>query len=102
MLQIAFRNLFASRLKTFIVGGIVFFGALIVTVGGSLLDSVVSGMSRSIIGTLAGDIQVYSAKSKDELALFGNMGGGDPNLNQIDQYEKVRQSVESVPNVARV
>src|SRR5580658_9723814 len=79
LLQIAFRNLFASRLKTFIVGGIVFFGALIVTVGGSMLDSVVSGMSRSIIGTLAGDIQVYSSKSKDDLSLFGNMGG-DPNL----------------------
>ena len=26
--QIAFRNLFASRLKTIIVGGIIFFGAL--------------------------------------------------------------------------
>jgi ABC-type lipoprotein release transport system permease subunit len=102
LIQIAFRNLFASRLKTLIVGGIVFAGALIVTVGGSLLDSVVSGMSRSIIGTLSGDIQVYSAQSKDELALFGNMGGTDPDLAQIEQYEKVRKTVESVPNVARV
>ncbi len=101
LLQIAFRNLFASRLKTFIVGGIVFFGALIVTVGGSLLDSVVTGMSRSIIGTLAGDIQVYSSKSKDDLSLFGNMGG-DPNLEQIDEFEKIRKSVASVPNVAEV
>ncbi len=102
LIQIAFRNLFASRLKTLIVGGIVFAGALIVTVGGSLLDSVVSGMSRSIIGTLAGDIQVYSAQSKEDLALFGNMGGSDPNLTQIEQYEKIRQTVEAVPNVAQV
>lgn len=101
LLQIAFRNLFASRLKTFIVGGIVFFGALIVTVGGSMLDSVVSGMSRSIIGTLAGDIQVYSSKSKDDLSLFGNMGG-DPSLEQIDEFEKIRKTVASVPNVAEV
>ena len=102
LIQIAFRNLFASRLKTLIVGGIVFAGALIVTVGGSLLDSVVSGMSRSIIGTLAGDIQVYAAQSKDELALFGNMGGSDPNLAQIEQYEMIRKTLEAVPNVARV
>ncbi len=102
LLQIAFRNLFASRLKTVIVGGIVFVGALIVTVGGSFLDSVVTGMSRSIIGTLAGDIQVYSSKSKDELALFGSMGGTDSNLEQIDDFEKVRQVLEAVPNVARV
>jgi hypothetical protein len=59
-----------------------------------MLDSVVSGMSRSIIGTLAGDIQVYSSKSKDDLALFGNMGGTDPNLEQIDEFEKIRKTVE--------
>ena len=38
--QIAFRNLFASRLKTIIVGGIIFFGGLLVVAGNSLLDSV--------------------------------------------------------------
>ena len=37
--QIAFRNLAASRLKTVIVGGIIFFGALLVVAGNSLLDS---------------------------------------------------------------
>ena len=102
LFQIAFRNLFASRLKTLIVGGIVFTGALIVTVGGSMLDSVVSGMSRSIIGTLSGDIQIYSAKSKEDLALFGTMGGTDANLEQLDDFEKIRKVVEAVPNVTRV
>jgi hypothetical protein len=49
--QIAFRNLLASRLKTTIVGGIIFFGALLVVAGNSLLDSLDSsspGTSRSI------------------------------------------------------
>ena len=46
--QIAFRNLFASRLKTMIVGGIIFFGALLVVVGSSLVDSIDRSMSRSI------------------------------------------------------
>ncbi|HUB09643.1 MAG TPA: FtsX-like permease family protein [Myxococcales bacterium] len=101
LLQIAFRNLFASRLKTAIVGGIVFFGALLLTVGASLLHSVTDGMSRSIIGTLAGDVQVYSAKSKDDLSLFGNMGG-EPDLQQIDQFEKLKKTLEAIPNVARV
>ncbi len=101
LLQIAFRNLFASRLKTFIVGGIVFFGALLVTVGAALLHSVTDGMSKSIIGTLAGDVQVYSARSKDDLSLFGNMGG-EPDLQQIDQFEKLKKALEGLPNVARV
>ena len=40
--KIAFRNLFASRLKTLIVGGIILFGALLVVVGGSFVDSIVA------------------------------------------------------------
>ena len=40
---IATRNLLASRLKTLIVGGIIFFGALLVVLGTSLLDSVDHG-----------------------------------------------------------
>ena len=55
--QIAFRNLFASRLKTIIVGGIIFFGAFLVVLGTSLLDSVVGAMSRSITGSVAGHVQ---------------------------------------------
>ena len=43
-----------------IVGGIIFFGALLVVVGNSLLDSVDAAMSRSIIGSVAGHIQVYT------------------------------------------
>ena len=63
--QMAFRNLFASRLKTIIVGGIIFFGGLLVVAGNSLLDSLVASISRSVIGSVAGHIQVYNAKSKD-------------------------------------
>ncbi|MHB1844664.1 MAG: ABC transporter permease, partial [Deltaproteobacteria bacterium] len=100
LVQIAVRNLFASRLKTFIVGGIVFFGAFLVTLGGSLLDSVTKGMARSITGTLAGDIQLYGASSKDDLALFG--GFGDQNLAQVDSFETLKSIVEKVPNVAKV
>ena len=45
--QIAFRNLFASRLKTVIVGGIILFGGLLVVAGNSLLDSVVAATTQS-------------------------------------------------------
>jgi ABC-type lipoprotein release transport system permease subunit len=100
LVEMSLRNLFASRLKTIIVGGIVFFGALIVTVGSSFLDSIVNSMSRSIIGTVAGHAQIYSNKSKDELALFGSFA--EPDLAQLDEFEKVRASLEKVPNVKMV
>ena len=100
--QIAFRNLFASRLKTFIVGGIIFFGALLVVAGNSLLDSLDASMSRSVIGSVAGHIQVYSSKSKDGLEVMGSMTMGDQDLAQLDDFAKVRQTLLSVPNVKSV
>lgn len=100
--QIAFRNLFASRLKTIIVGGIIFFGALLVVVGNSLLDSVNSSMSRSVIGSVAGHIQVYNAGSKDPLEVMGGMAMGDPDISQLDDFARVRESLLKVPNVKSV
>ncbi len=100
--QMAFRNLFASRLKTVIVGGIIFFGGMLVVTGNSLLDSVVASMSRSVIGSVAGHIQVYNAKSKDPLEVMGRMMMGDPDLTQLDDFSKVRASLLKVPNVKSV
>jgi ABC-type lipoprotein release transport system permease subunit len=100
--QMAFRNLFASRLKTIIVGGIIFFGGLLVVAGNSLLDSLVASMSRSVIGSVAGHIQVYNAKSKDSLEVMGRMMMGDPDLAQLDDFGKVRASLLKVPNVKSV
>ena len=100
--QMAFRNLFASRLKTIIVGGIIFFGGLLVVAGNSLLDSLVASMSRSVIGSVAGHIQVYNAASKDPLEVMGRMMMGDPDLAQLDDFAKVRTSLLKVPNVKSV
>ncbi|HMF44099.1 MAG TPA: ABC transporter permease, partial [Polyangia bacterium] len=100
--QIAFRNLFASKLKTAIVGGIIFFGGFLVVAGNSLLDSLVASMSRSVIGSVAGHIQVYNAKSKDPLEVMGRMMMGDPDIAQLDDFTQVRASLLKVPNVKSV
>src|SRR6185503_3495353 len=100
--KIAIRNLFASRLKTVIVGGIILFGALLVVVGTSFLDNVVTGMRRSVVGSVAGHIQVYSSKSKDPLEVIGgfNLEGAD--LGTLDDYAKVRETLEKIPHVKAV
>lgn len=100
--KIAFRNLFASRLKTMIVGGIILGGALLVVVVGSFVDSVVAGMRRSIVGSVAGDIQVYSSQSKDPLEVMGGFSLEAPDLASLDDFAKVKQVLESVPNVKSV
>jgi ABC-type lipoprotein release transport system permease subunit len=99
---IAFRNLFASRLKTLIVGGIILFGSVLVVVGTALVDSVSSSMSRSIIGSVAGHIQVYNSKSVDELAVMGDFRMEGADLDQIDDFKVMRAALLSVPNVKAV
>jgi ABC-type lipoprotein release transport system permease subunit len=99
---IALRNLFASRLKTLIVGGIILFGSVLVVVGTALVDSLDTAMSRSIIGSVAGHIQVYSANSKDELAVMGSMGMEDPDLATIEDFAALKRACLTVPNVEEV
>jgi ABC-type lipoprotein release transport system permease subunit len=102
IVQIALRNLFASRLKTLIVGGIILFGSLLVVVGTALVDSVDASMSRSVIGSVAGHIQVYSAKSKDELTVMGSMAMESPDLTPLDDFAALRRTLLAVPNVKAV
>jgi ABC-type lipoprotein release transport system permease subunit len=99
--QIAFRNLFASRLKTFIVGGIIFFGAFLVVVLGSLVDSIDQSMSRSVVGSVAGHIQVYSATSKDEVEVMGGFSMEGSDLDPLD-FGSLQKTLLSVPNVKAV
>jgi ABC-type lipoprotein release transport system permease subunit len=99
---IATRNLLASRWKTLIVGGIIFFGAFLVVLGTSLLDSVDHAMSRSIIGSVAGHVQVYSARSRDELTVMGSFDFEGANLAPIDDFARLRKTLQAIPNVKTV
>jgi ABC-type lipoprotein release transport system permease subunit len=101
LLLIAFRNLFASRAKTLIVGGIILFGAVLVVVGSSLLDSIDSGMRRSIQGSLGGHIQVYDARSREDLALYGGMMG-ESDIEPIEDFSKLKRALLTVANVKTV
>lgn len=102
VVQIAFRNLFANRWKTLIVGGIIGFGALLVVLGTSLLDSVDHSMSRSIIGSVAGNIQVYSSQSKEDLDVMGGFNFDANDIEPLPDFARVRQVLMSVPNVVQV
>ena len=101
VVRLGLRNLAASRAKTLIIGGIILLGAALVVVGSSLLESVDRGMRSSIQGSLGGHLQVYDARSKDELALYGGMMG-EPQLEPIEDFSKVKAALVNVPNVAKV
>jgi hypothetical protein len=99
LIQIAFRNLFASFLNI-IIGGIILVGTMLFVVGGSILNSIDSSMSKSITGSIAGEIQVYSDKSKDELSLYDNWTM--PDLAPIQDFSVLKPELMAIENVKTV
>ena len=101
LVQIALRNLVASRVRTLVVGGIVTLGVVVVVLGSSLLDSIDVGMRRSIQGSLGGHVQLYSARSRDPLALYGGTMG-ESVLEPIEDFARLKEAALSVPGVRQV
>ncbi|HZA13493.1 MAG TPA: FtsX-like permease family protein [Myxococcaceae bacterium] len=99
--QIALRNLRASWINV-IIGFVILGGTFLVVVLGSALDSLNASMTKSVTQSLSGDLQVYSADSKDTLKLFGDIMGADPDIEPIQDFSRLEKLVESVPNVREV
>lgn len=96
------RNIFTHKLKSAVVGLLMFFGTALVVIGTSLLDSMEDSMSKSITSSLAGHLQIYSSQAKDELALFGGMMMGREDIGRIANFEDVQKVAEAVDNVRAV
>ena len=87
LLQTSFRNIFSSFLNV-VIGLIILVGTLFFVVGGSLVNSMDKAMSRSIIGSVAGNAQVYQASSKDTPSLFEQWQ--IPDLDPIPDFSKIK------------
>lgn len=98
LLRLAIRNLLANRVKSFIIGGILFFGALLLVVGGAIVGSVEQGMARSIQGSVSGHLQLYSEKSNDKLEIW-SFQPGEADIDPITDFSKIKKSIMTVENV---
>ncbi len=100
LLQVSFRNLFRSRINL-LIGAIIFFGTLLLVVGGAMLDSLLGSMSRSIVGTVSGHIQLYSDRSRDQVTIWPT-GGTEPDLSPFEDYPRIQSAISKLPNVKAV
>jgi ABC-type lipoprotein release transport system permease subunit len=102
LLQMALRNLAVHRVKTGVVGAIMFFGTFLVVTGTSMIDSIRGAMEKSITSSLSANVQVYSADAEDELALFGGPGMSAADIGELDDYATVRDALLEVDGVKAV
>jgi ABC-type lipoprotein release transport system permease subunit len=82
------------------IGGLIGFGAWLVIIGMSLLRDIETSMRTSITESIAGDLQVYSGKAKDELALFGGGFMGRSDIGAMDDFSVIQKVALNHPNVA--
>lgn len=101
LFRIAVANIFSSLLNVF-VGLVLLFGAALLVLGGSLFSTLDDSLSKSIVDSLTGHFQVYSARSKDPLEIYGKVDGSDSNLSAIDDFQALKATLMQVPNVERV
>lgn len=101
LIRIAFANIRSSMLNLF-VGLVLLFGAALLVVGGSVFSTLDDALSRSIIGSITGHLQVYGAHSKDPLEIYGRMDGTDSSLAPLDDFKALKAKLLAVPNVAKV
>jgi ABC-type lipoprotein release transport system permease subunit len=100
--RLAVRSLVAHRVKSLLVGGLLFLGTLVVVLGSALFDSVEDGMQGLVTESLAGQFQVKQAHTKDPLALFGGGGLGTVDIGEIERFEDVEQTFGQIPGVKAV
>jgi ABC-type lipoprotein release transport system permease subunit len=96
LVQIAIRNLFTSTLNL-VIGGIILVGTALVVSGGALLDSIDAAMTRSLIGSGTGDLQVYSRQAKEDLDLSAAQV-----LPAIEDFPRVKRELLARPEVLSV
>ncbi|MFO0595268.1 MAG: ABC transporter permease [Myxococcaceae bacterium] len=101
LVRIAVANIFSSALNLF-VGAVLLFGAALLVVGGSIFATLDEALSKSIVGSITGHLQVYGARSKDPLEIYGKMDGSDSNLTPIDDFKSLKAQLLKVKNVKRV
>jgi ABC-type lipoprotein release transport system permease subunit len=101
LFRIALANIFSSMLNLF-VGLVLLLGSALLVIGGSLFTTLDEALSKSIIGSITGHLQVYSARSKDPLEVYGKVDGSDSQLSPLEDFKALKQMLLSLPNVERV
>lgn len=101
LVRIALANLTSSFLNVF-VGSVLALGAALLVIVGSLFSTLDESLSKSVVGSITGHLQVYGARSKDPLEVYGKTDGSDSILTPIEDFARLKKRLLAEPNVKEV
>lgn len=87
--KIAWRNLWRHRGKSLIIGAILFFGAVLMTVGNGMIAGMEQGMSENIVNSFTGDIVLISKAEEKNDVLFSFAGKPLKVIRSFEATQKV-------------
>ncbi len=87
--KIAWRNLLRHKGKSFVVGIILFLGALLMTVGNATIEGAKQGLRENMIERFTGHLVLASEKEKKKMVFFTNKS-----LKVIADYSRIKQILE--------
>jgi len=91
---IAWRNLWRHRGKSLVIGMIIFFGAVLMTVGNGMISGMERGMSENIVNLFTGDIVIISNEQDKDDVIFSMMGKP---LKVIKKYDALKKVLDKQP-----
>ncbi|MFA6785190.1 MAG: hypothetical protein WCR13_09865, partial [Sphaerochaeta sp.] len=101
LIRIAFRNMYQHKAKSFIIGGLLILGVIILIIGNAIIDSATNGLRESYIESFTGDVMV-SGNSEDPFSIFGTESmelTAEAEVPTIPEYETILSKVQSDPRV---
>lgn len=97
--KIAIRNVFAHKVKTLIVGSLIFLGIFLMVLGNSFLDSTSKGIQRAYSKSVTGEIAVLKNIDFD-YSLFGTWNNiGNLSVPIIPDMENTLKFLKTHPEV---
>lgn len=102
LVRIALRNLLEHKAKSFIIGGLLALGVVILVVGNSFMDTAAAGIRKTFTENYTADVFIH-AETTDPVSLFGVQSvGGREETPVIPDYDRVRAIVEEADGVVGV
>ncbi|MFC1504649.1 ABC transporter permease [Spirochaetota bacterium] len=97
-IKIAWRNILRHKGKSFVIGIILFFGAVIMTIGNGVVTGMDKGIEENVINRFFGHMAIMST-NRESLSIFGD-GMGRLETDVIDNYPKMKEMLVSDENIA--
>jgi putative ABC transport system permease protein len=98
IIKIAWRNIMRHRGKSLIIGSILFFGALIMTMGNGVISGMDAGLRETIVNSFTGDIVLISEKQEGDNVFLDFMGKA---VAPINNYIAIKKALDDQPFVLR-